>query len=158
MAVAMLIGLWIWDELSFNQYHKNYKRIAQVMQQRTVNGEIKTNLGVPIPLGKELRTSYANDFRHVLMSSWTNKHILTFGDAKFTKTGNYMSPEAPKALSLKMIRGTWSGLEDPSSILLSESTAKALFGGVNPMDKLIKIDNELNVRVTGVYEDLPLKN
>ncbi len=155
MAVAMIIGLWVWDELSFNQYHKKYERIAQVMHQRTVNGEIKTNLGVPIPLGKELRTSYASDFNHVLMSSWTNKHILTFGDAKFTKMGNYMSPKAPEVLSLKMLRGTWSGLKDPSSILLSESTAKALFGDANPMDKLVKIDNELNVKVTGVYEDLP---
>ena len=34
MAVAMLIGLWIWDELSFDKYHQNYDRIAQVMQQR----------------------------------------------------------------------------------------------------------------------------
>lgn len=155
MAVAILIGLWVWDELSFNKYHKNYEHIAQIVQQRTVNGEIKTNLGVPIPLGKELRTSYPNDFKQVLMSSWTNKHILTFGDAKYTKTGNFMSPETPQVLSLKMRQGTWAGLKEQSSILLSESTAKALFGKDNPMDKLIKIDNELNVKVTGVYEDLP---
>ena len=38
MAVAMVIGLWIHDELSFDKYHKNYDRIAQVMQHQTFNG------------------------------------------------------------------------------------------------------------------------
>jgi hypothetical protein len=42
MAVAMLIGLWIWDELSFDKYNKNYDRIAQLMQNQNYNGEIST--------------------------------------------------------------------------------------------------------------------
>jgi hypothetical protein len=37
MAVALLIGLWIWDELSFNTYHKKYDRIAQVMLGNKAN-------------------------------------------------------------------------------------------------------------------------
>ena len=40
MAVAMLIGLWMWDELSFNKSHDNYDRIAQVMQHQSFNGDI----------------------------------------------------------------------------------------------------------------------
>ncbi|TAE18798.1 MAG: ABC transporter permease, partial [Bacteroidetes bacterium] len=47
------------------------------------------------------------------------------------------------------------GLKDPYSILLSESVAKAYFGDANPMDKIIKLDNKYDVKVTGVYEDLP---
>ena len=39
MAVAMLISLWIYDELSFNKYHKNYENIAQVMKQAVYDGE-----------------------------------------------------------------------------------------------------------------------
>ena len=35
MAVAMLIGLWIYDEFSYDKYHKNYDRIARVMQHQT---------------------------------------------------------------------------------------------------------------------------
>ena len=42
MTVVMLIGLWIWDELSFDNYHKNYNRIAQVIQNVTNNGEVHT--------------------------------------------------------------------------------------------------------------------
>ncbi|WP_295791486.1 ABC transporter permease [Mucilaginibacter sp.] len=42
MAVAMLIGLWIWDELSFDKFTKNHDNIAQVIQNVTNNGEVQT--------------------------------------------------------------------------------------------------------------------
>ena len=42
MGVAMLIGLWAYDELSFNRYFKNYDRIGQVLQNRVEHSEKKT--------------------------------------------------------------------------------------------------------------------
>jgi hypothetical protein len=155
MAVALLIGLWVYDELTFNTYHKNHNRIARVVHQRVVNGEILTTQGIPVPVAKELQNQYGTDFKHVTLSSWNTRHILTFGDTKFTKMGAFMTPEAPELLSLKMLKGSPSGLQEASSILLSESVAKALFGSVYPLDKLVKIDNKLDVKVTGIYEDLP---
>jgi len=50
MAVAMLIAFWIYDELSYNKFHKNYDRIAQVMQNQTFNGNKGTQSSIPIPL------------------------------------------------------------------------------------------------------------
>ena len=73
MAVAMLIGLWIWDELSFNKYHENYDRIAAVMQHETYNGTISTGDAIPLPLDAEMRKSYGSDFKYIVMSSWTEK-------------------------------------------------------------------------------------
>ncbi|MBD2751579.1 ABC transporter permease [Spirosoma validum] len=155
MAVAMLIGLWIYDELSFNTYHRNYDRIAQVLQHQTSNGKIYSGPAIPYPLGKELQTHYGSSFKYVVMSSWEGEHILSFGDKKVTKTGNFMDVDAPKLLSLTMLKGTDAGLQNPNSILLSESSAKALFGNADPLNRLLKIDNKLAVKVTGVYEDIP---
>ncbi|GAB3284772.1 ABC transporter permease [Larkinella harenae] len=155
MAVAMLIGLWLWDELSFNVYHQNYSRIAQVYHRNVSNGEVRTGGYSPVPLGDELRRAYPDDFQYVVMSSWTNKHILAYGDKKFSKTGNYLSADAPNMLTLKMLKGSRAGLTEPASIFLSESVATALFGSVDPLGKIVKIDNKLTVKVTGVYEDLP---
>jgi putative ABC transport system permease protein len=155
MAVAMMIGLWIYDELSFNKYHKNYDRIAKVMQSAMVNGDFGAGEYMPLPLATILKTDFAEDFSHVILSSWTKEHILSNGEMKFTKKGNFMSPGAPAMLSLKMIKGTQSGLSDISSILLSKSASEALFGDDDPLGKMVKIDNKLNVKVTGVYEDLP---
>ncbi|CCH52420.1 Macrolide export ATP-binding/permease protein macB [Fibrisoma limi BUZ 3] len=155
MAVAMLIGLWIYDELSFNKYHQNYNRIARVMQSATFEGAFGAGSHMPLPLGNELRTNFADDFTYVVMASWNGEHILAYGDKKFTKQGSYLSPEAPDMFTLKMLRGTRAGLKDPASIMLSESVAQALFGNDNPLGKIVMIDNKLNVMVTGVYEDLP---
>ncbi len=154
MTVAMLIGLWIWDELSFNKYHKNYDRIAQAMQHQNFNGDIQTGKAIPFPLATELRNSYSNDFKYVVMSSWTNLHILSFGEKKFSQLGNYMEPDAPEMLTLKMIGGTRRGLQNSSSILLSQSVSKVLFGNLNPIGKMVKFD-ATDLVVTGIYEDLP---
>ena len=158
MAVAMLIGLWIYDELSFNTYHKDYQRIAQVMQHQTGNGQVFSQNAIPFPLGKELRSVYGSNFKYLAMSSWQGDHILTFGETKLSKSGCYMEAEAPKLLSLNMLKGTTDGLKDPNSILLSVSSAKAIFGEADPMNKMMKIDNQLDVKVTGIYEDIPYNN
>lgn len=155
MAVAILIGLWIYDELSFDRHFKNYGRIAQVWQHQTFNGQVGTQTSLPFPIGDEIRRNYGSDFKHVVMASWTNPHILATGDMKFTKKGSYIEPGAPEMLSLEMVKGTHAGLKDPYSIMLSESVAKAYFGEADPMEKPIKVDNSLTVRVTGVYKDLP---
>ncbi|RYU90557.1 FtsX-like permease family protein [Mucilaginibacter terrigena] len=158
MAVAMLIGLWIWDELSYDKYFQNKDKIVQVWQHQTFNGKIGSQTSIPIPLGTLLRTDYTGkgkDFKYMVLSSWTFEHILAVGDKKITQTGNFMQPEAPDMLSLKMLKGTRGGLKDPSSILLSAKVAKTLFGDADPINKTIKIDNKQLVKVTGVYEDLP---
>src|ERR1700733_3794643 len=70
MAVALLIGLWIYDELSFDKYHKNHDHIAQVMQNQTFNGKIGTQTSIPYPLGDELRNHYGSNFKYISMASW----------------------------------------------------------------------------------------
>ena len=128
MAVVIMIGLWIWDELSFDKYNKKYDRIAQVIQNVTNNGEVQTWFQVPYPLANELRKSYVSDFKSIVMATGTNGHILTLGDKKLTKQGAFFEPQAPALLSLNMVKGSRDALKDPSSVIISESTAKAYFG------------------------------
>jgi putative ABC transport system permease protein len=155
MAVATLIGLWIWDELSFNKNFQNYDRIAQVMTNMNYNGGVNTDYNSAPPYGDELRNNFGSDFKHVLMTSRVQKMLLSSSEKKLMKYGYYFEPGITDMLDLKMLKDTHDGLKDPSSILLSESLAKAFFGNLDPMGKIMKIDNKQNVVVTGVYEDLP---
>jgi putative ABC transport system permease protein len=155
MAVAMLIGLWVHDELAFNKYHKNYDRIAQVMQHANFNGKWETQVSNPALMGPEMRARFGSDFKYVVQTSWTGGHYLTINNKTFEKTGMYFEPDGPEMLSLKMIRGTRAGLKDPYSIMLSESVAIALFGKEDPLNKIIKFDRQHDIKVTGVYQDLP---
>lgn len=156
IVVTMLIGLWIWDELSFNKYHRNYGSVAQVMQQIVLNGEIRTQGQVPVPLGEELRAAYGSDFKKVVMASATERHILAADGNKLVRTGKYMEADAPGLLDLRIVKGSPEGLTSPTSIMLSESAAGALFGSADPIDKMVKFDDNAQLRVTGVYKDLPL--
>ncbi|RYE27523.1 MAG: FtsX-like permease family protein [Sphingobacteriaceae bacterium] len=155
MAVAILIGLWTYDELSYNKSFDHYDRIAQVMQNQTFNGETGSQTSLPFLIGDELRKNYGSDFEYISMSSWMNDHILSFGEQKITKSGNYFEPQVTEMLSLKMLKGSRSALQDNHSVILSASTAKALFGPADPMGKVLKIDTRFDVKVTGIYEDLP---
>ncbi|MFC3199584.1 ABC transporter permease [Parapedobacter deserti] len=155
MAVAMLIGLWIYDELTFDRYHENYDHIAQVMQHANFNGRIQTQNSNPGLMGPELRTKYGSDFKYVVQASWRGGHMLSIGGKHFVREGIFFEADAPEMLTLQMLKGTRDGLKDPYSILLSASTAAALFGDEDPMHKTITFDRNYEVKVTGVYEDLP---
>ncbi|GAA3931544.1 ABC transporter permease [Chitinophaga oryziterrae] len=150
MAVAMLIGLWIWDELSFEKYNKNYDRIAQVMQNQNFNGSIGTWQTMPFPMGDALRNDYGSYFKHVVMSSWNWSSLLITGEKKIVKEGIFMEPGAPGLMGLTMLRGTYGGLKDPGSVMLSESLAKELFGEADPVGKTITFDKKNTEIVTGV--------
>ncbi|GAB3905285.1 ABC transporter permease [Larkinella knui] len=156
MAVAMLNGLWIYDELSFNTYHQNYDSIAQVTERGIrKEGTRYSGTSLPYPLATELKANYQSYFKHILISQQPDDYILAAGDTKLTKKGQFIEAGAPEMLSLKMLRGTWAGLNDPHSILLSASAAEALFGKADPLDKLVRINTKMDAKVTGVYEDLP---
>jgi ABC-type antimicrobial peptide transport system permease subunit len=155
MAVAFLIGFWIYDELNFNTSFKNYDRIAMVMQHQTTNGNISSFNALPMPLGKELQTNYGNNFKYVVMTSWAADGIITSGEKNLSRRGIFMDEDGPRMFSLKMIEGTYDALKYPNTIIISSSTAKAFFGNDDPMNKLMKLGNKLDVKVTGVYEDIP---
>src|SRR5215510_11601717 len=105
MSVAILIGLWIYDEVSFNKNFKNYNRIARVIQNVTNNGEVQTWTNIPWPLADELRKNYGNDFKHIVLGSNVGDHLLALEDKKLKKTGGYFEKEFPELLGLDMLYG-----------------------------------------------------
>ncbi len=158
MAVAMLIGLWIWDELSFDRYNKNYDSIAQLARNETVNGEAfvsDNNNHFPIPLAEELRTNYDNYFKQVALASESNEQMVGFDDKQFSRLGMYVEPGFLKIFTFKMFEGSGSGFNDPNTILLNKSLAAALFGDSDPTGKVLKLSNTIPVKVAGVFEDFP---
>ncbi|MCE7058857.1 ABC transporter permease [Dyadobacter sp. CY343] len=158
IAVAMLIGLWVWDELSYNKYHKNYDRVTQAWINQTFNGQTFTGTAVSIPAVTEMATKYGSNFKFTSLASWNYGHLLANGDKKINKTGMFAEPSLPEMLSLKMIKGDYSALKNPGSIMISESLAKSLFGNEEALNKTLQLDIKKNVKVTGIYEDIPFNS
>jgi putative ABC transport system permease protein len=153
MAVAMLIGLWIYDEVSFDRNFDHYDRIAKVAQNVTNNGEVGTWQSVPLPLGEVLRKDYGNNFKKVVRSVQGGE-LFTLGHKKISETGGFFETGATELFSLRMVKGNRDGLGEVSTILLSQSMAKAFFGDADPVNQNILLDTAV-LRVTGVYEDFP---
>ena len=155
MAVVMLIGLWIWDELGYNKGFAHYDRIVRIMITQTRGNDVSTNESTPIPLAATLRTRYAGDFEKVATTSWNSLHILTVGDKKLNKQGMFVEPDMIDILGLRTLDGNKATLDDPSSILISQSIATALFGNDDATGKSLTFDDSTVFRVAGVFADMP---
>jgi putative ABC transport system permease protein len=155
MAVAMLIGFWMFDELTFDHYHANHKKIAQVMITQTFNNQTGTGQAMAIPLGMELRNKYGSDFKYVTLCSWNFGFIVGTGEKKLSKSGMWVQPEFPIMMGLEKLHGNLKALTDPSSILIDQSLAAALFGTDAVVGKRVRMNNKYDFKVAGVYKDIP---
>jgi ABC-type antimicrobial peptide transport system permease subunit len=156
MAVATLIALWVYDEVTFNESHQNYQSIAQVRRTYT-DPNLHQTFGVDnmhYPTAALLKSNYSRYFRHVVMAWWLSDYTISTADKKISKQGEFIEPEGLEMLSPKMLEGNYGSLNDMHSVVISGSTAKALFGNDDPINKNLKIDNRIDVIVKGVYEDI----
>ncbi|MBZ9731139.1 ABC transporter permease [Salegentibacter sp. JZCK2] len=155
MAVTIMIFLWIQDEVNFNRSFENHDQIAQVYQSQTFNGQVGTGPAIPRPLEFLFRESYSSNFDKLAMSSWTNSKYLKYEDTNISRSGNYIQEEGLEIFEPNIIKGTEKGLEEVNAIMISESTAKALFGNNDPVGKILKVNSVDDMLVTAVYEDFP---
>lgn len=154
MAVAMIIGLWIYDEVSGNKHFKNYDKLYQVMMHQTFDGRRGSQQALPFPIGEELKTKYP-DLKAVAMCDWGQEHSLMYGDIKINKQGHFIGEDAIDMFSMKILSGNKDPLHDPYSIVLTDETASILFGKENPVGKIVKLDNTTNLKVTAVVAKQP---
>lgn len=154
MAVTILIGLWIWDELSFNKSFKNYDRIGQLWQFVKFDVEKTSYNSLPIPLATELRNQYP-DFERVSLSSYTKDATLAVDDKQLVRVGNYVEPDFNDMMSVKMLAGSRNDMNDVNTIMLSNTLSHDLFGDEEPLNKIIALNENVSVKITGVYEDFP---
>src|SRR5689334_19139918 len=96
MAITMLIGLWVSEELSFDGYHPQKERVVRVMQHQTYDGQTSTQRSMPMPVGNVLRTEYGSDFTYVALSSWDDNHVLNQKEVNINAVGSFVEPTLPR--------------------------------------------------------------
>ncbi|MDB5137275.1 MAG: FtsX-like permease family protein, partial [Mucilaginibacter sp.] len=158
MAVALLIALWVFNQYSYDRFLPNYKQLYQVELNFTSqhDGE-HTQTAVAIPLADVLRKEIPGIKRvaEADFLGWIN-HDLLVGNKKLYLGGGAAHPDFLKMFQYPFVKGNArSALTETYSIVLTESTAKALFGNDDPMNKYVRIDNSQSLKVTGVLKDLP---
>ncbi len=155
MACSFLAALWAYDELSYDQFHENYGTIYQINRNSERDGAIVVNPNTPYPLAQALKQTYP-DIAHASRVDWDASRLLTAGEARIYQQVIFADPDFLTMFTFPLTEGTIAtALVDPRSIVLSQKTATSLFGKQDPIGKLIRFNNEIDVKVTGVLANAP---
>jgi len=155
MAIALIIGLWIVDELSYNHYFPDHQRIAQAMITQTTKEDSYTGSTVTMPMGKEFRDKYHDLFSSVALTHYNGNHLFGAGDRHLSGLAFWADYQFSEMFKPKMLHGSMASAKDPSTTLISQSLATALFGKDDPVGKTVRYDDRIDFKVGGVYEDFP---
>jgi len=152
---TILICLWVQDELTYNKFHDNYSSIYKVKANRDFNNQIFTDDNMVLPLAKTLKEKLPQ-IKNAVVTTHGGSHILTYGESKLKKQGYTVSDHFFDMFTWKFIKGNAaSALPDAYSIVLTQSAATALFGNADPINKMIRIDNDYDAKVTAIVDDVP---
>ncbi len=155
MAITLLIGLWVYYEYSYDRFLPDYQLIYRVRSNYNMDGNIDTEGSTPTKLADLLRAQFP-DIEYVSETDWFGNHGLKVADKKLYNSGGQVQADFLKLFQFGLLRGNAATvLNDPYSIVLTESTAKALFGNEDPINKTVRFDNKNDLVVTGVLKDLP---
>lgn len=155
MAVALLIGLWVHYQISYDRFLPGYENVYKARVKFTVNGETRVGQATAYPLA----TAIKNDIpgvRYVAQADWMGSHGLVVGEKKIYMDGAMAGEDFLNIFQYPLLKGNANNvLKEPYSIVLTQSTAKSLFGDEDPMNKTVRIDNGHDLKVTGLLKDLP---
>ena len=161
IACAALILLWVEDEVTFNHNFAKRDYLYHVMQNEKSDAGISTNGSTPGPLAAALKA----DIPGIVNSgrlSWAMDELVVLGDKTIKENGMYADPSVLSMYSLPFIYGNpATALNDPQSVVISESMSKKFFGDNNPVGKVLNMNAKGAYSVdglytvTGVFKDLP---
>ncbi len=160
MAVALLIGLWVFYQYSYDRFLPGYDQAYQVKNNYTSNsGGIYTQDYLPIPLAEAMKKEVPGIACVAVTFNVTYgpmSEVLSVGEKKLSPAEIAVGDDFLKIFKFPLLEGAADhAFSEPGSIVLTESTAKALFGREDPLGKTVLMNNYENLKVTAVLKDLP---
>jgi len=154
MAVALLIGLWVYDQTSYDKFLPGYQQAYQVRFRYSDNGTMRSEKNVCIPLSEALKRDVPG-IEHSAMKFGPVDDLFTIGNKKLTLSGLIGGEEFLQIFKFPLLSGrAESALADEHSIVLTASTAKALFGTTDVVGRIVDLWGEKSM-VTAVMADVP---
>jgi putative ABC transport system permease protein len=158
IACAILILLYVRDELTFDRHSPDYQRIYRLESDFTISGKTTQAGLVPMPMAPTLKDEYPEIESFVRFAGFGVDDILfEYGDLKFFEDNIYFTDSTVfEIFDYDFILGSPDGaLNEPNTIVITRSFASKYFGDENPVGQELKTSNFGNFRVTGVIKDVP---
>lgn len=153
---AILIVLFIQEELSYDKYNVNHKRIVRLASDFTLNGKRDRVATSPMPFGPTFKQEFpeVEDFVRVQGSG---RQQFRYKDKEFYEERiSYIDSSVFNVFSYNLIQGDPDkALTEPYTIVLNQTLAKKYFGDEDPIGKVLIVGENRSFTVTGVMEDIP---
>jgi predicted permease len=155
LACALLIFLWVNDELKIDKFHEKDERLYQVLEHQQYAGEIMTTWSTPGLLAETLAEEVP-EIEHAATVMWPGRYTLSVGDKNFKGLGRYAGPDFFHLFSFPLLHGQpETVLADLNGIVLSKSMAENLFGSAEKaMGQAVELDHDELFTVSGIAEDI----
>lgn len=156
LTCAILIGVYVQNESSYDRYHENSERIYRVAQNFVTSGKPKKFAITSPALGPALHKEYAQIESFVRISN-IDRVLLRHEEAEFyEQTVAFADTNLFKVFTYEFLRGApQTCLMEPGNMVISESMSLKYFGEEDPMGKVLMIENQFPGTVTGVFKDPP---
>jgi putative ABC transport system permease protein len=155
MASAIIILLWVQNEISFDRFHTNDKRLYEVWENDIRDNELSSGVPTPQLMGPALKKDYP-EIEAVCRIGWNQLVLFNYKDKSIKANGTWADNSFLTMFSFPLLKGDpKTALNDPHSIVITEKMSRNIFGSDDPMGQTLKFDNSENFIVTGVLKDLP---
>ena len=155
MTCSLVIMLWLNDEMKKDKFHQNGKRLYRVMENQFYSGNVSTFDATPGILAENI----VKDIPDIQMASqmlWEEEPLFTVDNTYDKEKGRYVEKDFLRMFSFKLTKGDpVTALARPDAVVISKKLADKYFKGLDPVGKMIRIDNTDNVMVTGVLDEIP---
>jgi putative ABC transport system permease protein len=153
---ALLILLWVSDELKVDQFHQNIEQLYVVREnQQYTDGKLFTFTSTPGPMAPFIKEKYPEIERASRMT-WPVNNLFQYKDKFFYEEGFYVDQDFVEMFNFRFLSGdAKTALKEKNSLVISEKMAKKYFGEEEALGKLLTINTKNAFVVTGVVEDVP---
>ena len=153
---CLMIFLFIMHEFSYDRFHKNGKNIYRVMRRSHLNGETREIAYLAPPYAKGLLNNYPDAIEKAI-KIFPDNDLVTYNNISFNEKKVFLADSNFfQFFSFRLLKGNPATvLADPNSIVMTASTAKKYFGNEDPMGKVVSFNKKMQMKVTGIAEDVP---
>lgn len=152
---ASLIFLWVEDELTYNDYFKKKDNLYQLLENQAYDGKIFTFASQPGKLGPAIKEEIPG-IKTAVRTNWSDRALLGKDEKSLYANGMMVEPEFFDLFSIEFIKGnSRAAFSQVHSIVLNERMALKLFNTVDVVGKTVKVDDDQEYLIGGVYKALP---
>ncbi len=156
LTLVIILLAWLQFEFSFDKFHKNADRIFRVVAESEQEKAPDNFASTPAPLGEALKNDIPEVVEYVRFGSM-GIPLVNYENKQFREEIDLTDPSIFRIFSFKLLSGDpETALNNPGSIILSETKARKYFGNKNPLGQTLRIgENKAPYIVTGVLKNIP---